>query len=93
MPEESACGAEAVSRAVGVVEVVDGQKFYRLDFLYEELCDAVTLFDEVFAVGMIEQEDFDFAAVLGVDHSGTAIDAVFDGHATARPDEANVTVG
>ena len=56
------------------------------------MCDAVALFDEVFAVGVIEQEHLDFAAVLGIDHTGTAIDAVFDGHAAAWPDEADVAV-
>jgi len=90
--EESAGGAEAGACAVSGVEVVDGQKFHGLDFLHEELRDAVALFDKVLASGVIEQQDFDFAAVLGIDHPGAAIDAVFDGHATARPDEADMAL-
>ena len=58
----------------------------------EELCDAVAFLDEVFAIGMIEQENFHFAAVLGIDHPGSAIDAVFDRHAAAGPDEADMAV-
>ena len=91
-PEESAGRTKTVAGSIGGVEVVDGQKFHGLDFLDEELRDAVAFLDEVFAVGVIEQEDFDFAAVLGIDHPGAAIDAMFDGHATARPDEADMAL-
>ena len=90
--EESAGRTKTCFSAVGGVEVVDGQKFHGFNFLDEELRDAVALLDKVFAVGVIEQEDFDFAAVLGVDHPGTAIDAVFDGHAATRPDQADVAL-
>jgi len=83
-------GAEAGACTVGGVKVVDRQKLHGFNFLDEKLRDPVAFFDEVFAVGVVEQEDFDFAAVLGVDHPGTAIDAMFDGHAAARPDEADV---
>ena len=85
-------GAKTGTCAVGVVEVIDRYKLYRLDFLNEELRDAVAFLDEVFAIGVIEQENFHFAAVLGIDHSSAAIDAVFDCHATAGPDEADMTV-
>ncbi len=88
----SAGRTKTVAGSIGSVEIVDGQKYHGFDFLHEDLGDAVAFLDEVLAVGVIEQEDFDFAAVLGIDHPGAAIDAVFDGHATARPDEADVVL-
>lgn len=83
---------KTVAGSAGVVEVVDRQKFHSLDFLDQELSDAITLFDKVLAVGVVEQEDFNFTTVLGVDYPGAAINAVFDGHTTARPDKADVPI-
>ena len=88
----SAGGAETVTVAVGVVQIVHGQKFHGFHFLDEQLGDAVALLDEMFAVGMIEQEDFDFPAVLGIDDARAAIEAVLGGEAAAGPDETDVAL-
>ena len=85
-------GTETGACAVGVVEIVDGQKIHGLNFLNEQLSDAVAFLDEMFAVGVVEQEDFHFTAVLRINHTGAAIDAVLDGHAAARPDESDMTL-
>ncbi len=42
---------------------------------------------------MIEEQDFDFAAVLGIDNARAAVDAVFDRQSTARPDQPDMAFG
>lgn len=59
-----ACGAEAVSAAEGIVNILDFDELDGFDFLDEQLSDAVSALDLVVFIRMIEEENFYLAPVL-----------------------------
>lgn len=81
------CGAKTTGAACGIRQFFNAHELDPLYFLYQELGYAVTFINGESFVGMVEQKDFYFATVAGIDNPCAAVDALFDGQPTARPNQ------
>ena len=72
-------------------QLVAGYEFDSLYFLNDQLGDAVSRLDMNFRIGVVKQKNFYFAAIMRVNHSGTAIEPEFDCRPTARPYQTGIT--
>lgn len=73
---EAAGGAEAAGAAHALLEFRDLHHLGGVDALDDELGHAVALGHLEFGLGVVEQQDLDLAAVVGVDDAGARVDEV-----------------
>ena len=85
---ESTCAPEAASAADALLELLNLDNLGGVDALNDELRDAVALLDLEVGVGMVEEQNLDGAAVVGVDHAGARVDEVLGCQTRARRDAA-----
>lgn len=85
---EATRGAKPASAADAVLQLCDLDHVGRVDALEHELRDAVALGDGEVGVRVVEQENLDLAAVVGVDDARAGVDVVLAGEAGAGGDAA-----
>ena len=87
-PQSSPRAAEPPCAADAVLELGDLDHLRRPDALQHELRDAVALPDNKVRGRVVEEQDLDGAAVVGVDDPGARVDEVFGREARSRRDSA-----
>lgn len=86
-------GTESRGAALGVAEMLHLLEHRVSDLLANDLRNAVADLHFEVALAEVEQEHFELAAVVGVNHSGADVDKVLDGETGARRDAAVVALG
>jgi len=80
--------AEPARAAHALLELLHLEHLGRVDALEHQLRDPVALLDGEIGVRVVEEEDLDLAAVVGVDDARARVDEVFGRQAGARGDAA-----
>lgn len=73
---KAAGGPEATGAAHALLQLGDLDNLRRVDALEHELCDAVALGDGEVSLGVVEEQDLDLAAIVGVDDARAGVDKV-----------------
>lgn len=76
-----ASAAEAASASHALFQLLHLDNLGGIDALENQLCDAVALLDLKVGLSVVEQENLDFAAVVGIDDTGASVDEVLRGKA------------
>lgn len=76
-PSATASASEATGTTHALLELLHLDNLGRVDALNDELGDAVTLLDLEVGVGVVEQQDLDLTAVVGINDAGAGVDEVF----------------
>ena len=78
---KSTCAPKPSSTTNTLLQLLDLLDFGGDDALQHQLGNPVSLFHLVIRVGMVEEQDLDLAAVIGVDDTRTGVDKVLGGKA------------
>ena len=78
-------GTESPGSAVGVLQGFGGAPRYPLMAGYDKLCDTLSIVDDERLLPVVDEDDFDFAPIIGIYGAGTVQygDPVFPGQAAA----------
>lgn len=87
------CATESTSAAYTLLELSDLDNFRGIDAFDDELSNTVTFGDSEVGVVVVEEEDLDLAAVVGVNDTSAGVDEMLACQAGAGGDTAICVIG